>query len=123
MKIVKLFLRLAISIGFLSAVADRIGMWPKEVSAWGNWDNFLSYTQLINPWIPHQLIPTIGKISAGSPLECGDVGNIPLAKGKYLHTVHRYIETQDAALVKDKITVFNKAYALGSLSMTSYFFE
>jgi 4,5-DOPA dioxygenase extradiol len=24
---------------------------------------------------------------------------------------------------QDKITVFNKAYALGSLSMTSYFFE
>ncbi|MCM4166147.1 hypothetical protein KCTC52924_03068 [Arenibacter antarcticus] len=68
MKIVKLFLRLAISIGFLSAVADRIGMWPKEVSAWGNWDNFLSYTQLINPWIPHQLIPTIGILATAAEI-------------------------------------------------------
>lgn len=30
--VIKLFLRLAISIGFLSAVADRFGIWSKEVS-------------------------------------------------------------------------------------------
>src|SRR5690606_35361187 len=59
-KIIKLFLRFAISLGFLSAVADRFGIWSKEVSVWGNWDNFLSYTQMINPWIPNSLIPTIG---------------------------------------------------------------
>lgn len=59
-KIIKLFLRLAISSGFLSAVADRFGMWSKEVSAWGNWDNFLNYTQIINPWIPNSLIPALG---------------------------------------------------------------
>ncbi|WP_339895070.1 DoxX family protein [uncultured Algibacter sp.] len=59
-KIIKLFLRFAISLGFLSAVADRFGIWSKDVSVWGNWDNFLSYTQMINPWIPNSLIPTIG---------------------------------------------------------------
>mgnify|MGYP003720871445 CR=1 FL=1 len=42
-KIIKLFLRLAISIGFLSAVADRFGLWNKDVSVWGNWDNFLNF--------------------------------------------------------------------------------
>lgn len=62
-KLIKLFLRLAIAIGFLSAVADRFGMWREEVSAWGNWENFLSYTELINPWIPSSLIPTIGIIA------------------------------------------------------------
>lgn len=51
-KLIKLFLRFAISIGFLSAVADRFGLWSKEVSVWGNWNSFLEYTQLINPWIP-----------------------------------------------------------------------
>ncbi len=62
-KIIKLFLRLAISFGFLSAVADRFGIWNKEVSVWGNWENFLKYTQLINPWIPESLIPLIGIIA------------------------------------------------------------
>ena len=62
-KVIKLFLRLAIAFGFLSAVADRFGIWDKEVSVWGNWDNFLSYTQLINPWIPDSLIPTVGTLA------------------------------------------------------------
>lgn len=59
-KIIKLFLRLSIGIGFLSAVADRFGFWSKEVSAWGNWKNFLAYTQSLNPLIPQSFIPFIG---------------------------------------------------------------
>jgi thiosulfate dehydrogenase (quinone) large subunit len=59
-KIIKLFLRLSIGIGFLSAVADRFGFWSKEVSAWGNWNNFLAYTQSLNPLIPQSFIPFIG---------------------------------------------------------------
>ena len=56
-KLIKLFLRVSIGVGFLSAVADRFGWWSKEVSAWGNWDNFLQYTQKLNPVIPPSLIP------------------------------------------------------------------
>lgn len=59
-RLIKLYLRLAVSMGFLSAVADRFGIWNKEVSVWGNWDNFLEYTKLINPWFPGSLIPLIG---------------------------------------------------------------
>ncbi len=59
-KIIKLFLRFAIAIGFLSAVADRLGYWPKEISAWGNWESFLGYTEFINSWIPSSLIPFVG---------------------------------------------------------------
>ncbi len=62
-KIVKLFLRLAISSGFLSAVADRFGIWSKDISVWGNWESFLSYTQLINPWFPDSVIPIIGVLA------------------------------------------------------------
>ena len=62
-KLIKLFLRLGIGIGFLSAVADRLGYWPKEVSAWGNWDSFLAYTELINPLIPANLIQTFGLLA------------------------------------------------------------
>ena len=60
---VKIFLRAAISVGFLSAVADRFGLWDKEVSVWGNWDNFLQYTELINPWFPNAMIPTLGVLA------------------------------------------------------------
>jgi uncharacterized membrane protein YphA (DoxX/SURF4 family) len=61
-KIIKLFLRLSLGIGFLSAVADRLGLWPIEVSTWGTWQSFLDYTQILNPWFPSATIPTIGFI-------------------------------------------------------------
>lgn len=64
--IVKLFLRVALSAGFLSAVADRLGWWNNEVSVWGNWDNFLEYTTLINPWLPNSFIPAIGVIATAA---------------------------------------------------------
>lgn len=41
----------------LSAVADRFGLWPADISAWGNWQSFLDYTGVLNPWIPTILIP------------------------------------------------------------------
>jgi len=63
-RIIKLFLRFAIATGFLSAVADRLGYWPKEMSAWGNWDSFMAYTELINPWIPSSVIPFAGTIAS-----------------------------------------------------------
>jgi len=70
-KIIKLFLRFGIGIGFLSAVADRFGLWPAEVSAWGNWDSFLDYTQVLNPLIPEALIPFFGAIATGAELLFG----------------------------------------------------
>ena len=69
--IIKLFLRFGIGIGFLSAVADRLGLWPAEVSAWGNWDNFLEYTELLNPLIPKMLIPTFGIIATSAEILFG----------------------------------------------------
>ncbi len=59
-KIVEWFLRIALSAGFLSAVADRFGWWGKDVSVWGNWENFIAYTQQLNPWIPDTLINFTG---------------------------------------------------------------
>ncbi|KIA87703.1 MauE/DoxX family redox-associated membrane protein [Flavobacterium sp. AED] len=56
-KIAEWFLRIALSAGFLSASADRFGMWPKEVSAWGNWQNFVVYTKSLNPFAPDSLVP------------------------------------------------------------------
>ena len=60
---IKFGLRLCLALGFLSAVADRFGFWPKTVSVWGNWKEFLSYTAILNPWFPKYLIPSIGFIA------------------------------------------------------------
>lgn len=57
MKFIKLFLRLALGGSFLSAVADRFGMWPADYSTWGNWQSFVEYTEVIAPMIPSSLIP------------------------------------------------------------------
>ncbi len=58
-KVIEWFLRLALSAGLLSAVADRFGLWSKEVSAWGNWESFVAYTQKINPLISAKFIPIL----------------------------------------------------------------
>ncbi|RXJ45796.1 DoxX family membrane protein [Gelidibacter gilvus] len=68
MKTIKLFLRLAIAVGFLSASADRLGMWPKDISAWGNWNSFLEYTHVLNPWVPDTLIPTLGTVATAAEI-------------------------------------------------------
>ena len=57
------YLRIALGAGFLSAVADRFGMWGPPGGpriAWGNFHNFLVYTGELNPWFPNSLILTVG---------------------------------------------------------------
>lgn len=63
MKLIKLFLRITLSVGFLSAVADRFGLWADKYSVWGNWNSFLEYTSLINPFLPKTLIEPIAVIA------------------------------------------------------------
>lgn len=55
----QLFLRLAISVTMLSAVADRFGFWGDN-SAWEKWENFEKYTQQLTFFLPEML----GKFSA-----------------------------------------------------------
>ncbi|MDR6405961.1 MULTISPECIES: DoxX family protein [Chryseobacterium] len=50
----QLFLRLAIAVTMLSAVADRFGFWG-ENSSWGNWENFEKYTRKITSFLPESL--------------------------------------------------------------------
>jgi thiosulfate dehydrogenase (quinone) large subunit len=69
--VIKLFLRFGIGCGFLSAVADRLGLWPVEISAWGNWESFLAYTKVINPLVPETLIPAVGLVATGAELLFG----------------------------------------------------
>lgn len=56
-----LFARIAIAMSFLSAVADRIGLWTPPLGSenvtWGNMDNFTAYTGTLVPWMPLSLLP------------------------------------------------------------------
>ncbi|PCI34797.1 MAG: DoxX family protein [Flavobacteriaceae bacterium] len=63
---IKLFLRAAIAIGFLSAVGDRFGIWSTEVSAWGNWNSFVAYTKVINSWAPDVLIDPLAILATAA---------------------------------------------------------
>ncbi len=65
-KIIKLFLRFSIAASFLSAVADRFGFWPADLSVWGNWDSFLEYTQHINPWMTTEMVAPVGVIATAA---------------------------------------------------------
>lgn len=60
---ITVYLRFAIGIGFLSAVADRFGWWGPPGTpnvTWGTFHNFLTYTAKLNPWLPGSWIPAIG---------------------------------------------------------------
>ncbi|MCC7400240.1 MAG: DoxX protein [Chitinophagaceae bacterium] len=70
-KVVKLFLRFSIGAGFLSAVADRFGMWSAYNSAWGNWANFLKYTAAINPWIFPSLVSFVAVTATAAEIFFG----------------------------------------------------
>jgi uncharacterized membrane protein YphA (DoxX/SURF4 family) len=65
---IKLFLRIAISFSFLSAVADRFGLCGEQFSVWGNWANFVDYTRLINPWFPGVTIGPIAIIATAAEI-------------------------------------------------------
>ncbi|SDJ24753.1 hypothetical protein [Flavobacterium noncentrifugens] len=53
----QLFLRLALSASYLSAVSDRFGYWGAPGTtgiAWGNWENFVNYTNSVVGFLPQQ---------------------------------------------------------------------
>lgn len=68
------YLRLALGIGFLSAVADRFGLWGAPGAkgvAWGNFENFLAYTAKLNPFLPASLVPAAGYAATGAEIILG----------------------------------------------------
>lgn len=58
-----LFARIAIAVSFLSAVADRFGLWTpllgSENVAWGNMENFIAYTGVLIPWVSKAILPLL----------------------------------------------------------------
>ena len=68
------FLRYALGLGFLSAVADRFGLWGpfgQPNVAWGNFSRFLEYTHALNWYVPAGMIPALGIIATGAELLFG----------------------------------------------------
>lgn len=97
---VTLYLRLALGLGFLSAVADRFGLWGPPGShlvAWGNMHNFLAYTAQLNPWFSAGMAPTVGWVATW----CEIVFGICLVLGIY---------TRATAILSGLLTL---AFALG----------
>ncbi|MFD1605613.1 DoxX family membrane protein [Flavobacterium artemisiae] len=61
-----LILRIVLGITMLSAVADRFGLWGAPGSngvAWGNWENFVVYTQTLNPFANKATAEVLGAIA------------------------------------------------------------
>jgi uncharacterized membrane protein YphA (DoxX/SURF4 family) len=63
------FLRLALGISFLSAVADRFGLWGvygEPNVAWGNYARFVAYTAKLNWFLPAATIPALAIIATAA---------------------------------------------------------
>ncbi len=59
------FHRFALGVGFLSAVADRLGFWGPPggyLVSWGSFHNFVVYTGRLNPWCPVGCLPLLGVV-------------------------------------------------------------
>ncbi len=71
-----LYARIALGAAFLSAVADRFGLWGKY-GGWGNFANFTKYTAEVNSFMPAFAIPflawaaTVAETSLGIGLILG----------------------------------------------------
>jgi len=67
-------LRIGLGVGFLSAVADRLGLWGafgQPNVEWGNFSQFLEYTHTLNWYLPAAIIPTLGVIATGAEISFG----------------------------------------------------
>jgi uncharacterized membrane protein YphA (DoxX/SURF4 family) len=68
------FLRFALGLSFISAVADRFGLWGvfgERNVAWGNFSRFLEYTRRLNWYLPAGMIPTVAAVSTGAEVFFG----------------------------------------------------
>lgn len=65
-----LYARTALGAAFLSAVADRFGLWGKY-GGWGNFANFTKYTAEVNSFLPASVIPLIAWAATVAETSCG----------------------------------------------------
>jgi uncharacterized membrane protein YphA (DoxX/SURF4 family) len=68
------FLRLALGLSFLSAVADRFGWWGafgQPNVSWGDFARFVDYTGKLNWFLPHATIATLAVLATGAEILFG----------------------------------------------------
>jgi putative oxidoreductase len=61
-----LFLRVALGTAFLSAVADRFGIWGSfghPNVGWGDWEHFVAYTEKLNWFAPQSFVSALAWIA------------------------------------------------------------
>jgi uncharacterized membrane protein YphA (DoxX/SURF4 family) len=76
------FLRVSLSSAFLSAVADRFGVWGPSGTPnvfWGNWHNFLFYSAKLNAFLPQALQPVLAWLATILELGLGVGLLLPVA--------------------------------------------
>ncbi len=65
-KLPQLLLRIALGIGFLVTVSDRLGflgpLGTRNIE-WGNWDNFIDYTGTLMPFLDKHAVYIMGAIA------------------------------------------------------------
>jgi uncharacterized membrane protein YphA (DoxX/SURF4 family) len=69
-----LLLRIGLGVGFLSAVADRLGLWGpfgQPNVEWGNFTRFLDYTHTLNWYLPAKMILPLGIIATAAEIVFG----------------------------------------------------
>jgi len=69
-----LLLRIGLGVGFLSAVADRFGLWGafgQPNVEWGTFSRFLEYTRVLNWYLPMEMIKPLGIIATGAEVLFG----------------------------------------------------
>lgn len=67
-------LRWALALGFLSAVADRFGLWGPPGSPhvdWGDWMHFAAYAAKVNGFAPAVLRPFLAWAATGAEIVVG----------------------------------------------------
>ena len=68
------FARLALGVSFLSAVADRFGLWGALGAphvAWGDFAHFITYTATLNWFLPRPMIPALAWLATGAEVTLG----------------------------------------------------
>jgi putative oxidoreductase len=70
----QLLLRIALGIGFLATVSDRLGLlgpFGTRNVEWGNWDSFINYTGTILPFLERPAVNIMGGIATLSEAAIG----------------------------------------------------
>lgn len=74
LRLAQLFLRWSLGLTFLSACADRFGIWGppgSKYAGWGDWAHFLVYAETLNWFLPTWMQPPVAWLATLAELSFG----------------------------------------------------